>query len=155
MLFRSDVRLKGRIDRIDFHPRDRRWRVIDYKTSTQAVTPDKAHFSARSGEWKDLQLPLYVKLLPELGELCGEKISAGETELVYFNLPPKPDDAGITEPFSAEKIPAAWEEAQRIAAEICSGKGCREIGEVSDMEDPAFLALCGLNGLPTTTEEED
>ncbi len=148
----QDVKLKGRIDRIDRHA-DGRWRVIDYKTSSQAVTPDKAHFAARSGEWKDLQLPLYVKLLPEIADI-GNAIAPDATELVYFNLPPKDEDAGITEPFSAEKIPAAWEKAQQIIAEICSGAGCREIGEVSDNEDPAFLALCGLNGLPSTGEEE-
>ncbi len=150
----QDVMLKGRVDRIDFHERDSKWRVIDYKTSTQAATPDKAHFSARSGEWRDLQLPLYVKLLPALGGLDTGPVDPANTDLVYFNLPPKPDDAGITAPFTAEKIPEAWEEAQRIAAEVCSGEGCREIGEVSDIEDPAFLALCGLNGLPTTTEED-
>jgi ATP-dependent helicase/DNAse subunit B len=148
----QDVKLKGRIDRIDRHA-DGRWRVIDYKTSSQAVTPDKAHFAARSGEWKDLQLPLYVKLLPEIADI-GSAISADATELVYFNLPPKDEDAGITEPFSTEKISAAWEKAQQIIAEICSGAGCREIGEVADNEDPAFLALCGLNGLPSTEEEE-
>ncbi len=150
----TGVILKGRIDRIDHHAGEGRWRVIDYKTSAQAVTPDKAHFSARSGEWRDLQLPLYMRLLPELGPLAGVPVHPERTELVYFNLPPKPDDAGITEPFDRERISAAWEEAQRIAAEICSGEGCREIGKVSDMEDPAFLALCGLNGLPTTTEED-
>ncbi|MEI7820545.1 MAG: PD-(D/E)XK nuclease family protein [Verrucomicrobiota bacterium] len=148
----QDVKLKGRIDRIDRHA-DGRWRVIDYKTSSQAVTPDKAHFAARSGEWKDLQLPLYVKLLPEIADI-GSAISADATELVYFNLPPKDEDAGITEPFTTEKISAAWEKAQQIIAEICSGAGCREIGEVGDNEDPAFLALCGLNGLPSSEEEE-
>jgi ATP-dependent helicase/nuclease subunit B len=148
----QDVKLKGRIDRIDRHA-DGRWRVIDYKTSSQAVTPDKAHFGARSGEWKDLQLPLYVKLLPEIADI-GNAIPADSTELVYFNLPPKDEDAGITEPFSPEKISGAWEKAQQIIAEICSGAGCREIGEVADNEDPAFLALCGLNGLPSTEEED-
>ena len=150
----QDVKLKGRIDRIDRHTSGK-WRVIDYKTSSQAVTPDKAHFGKRNGEWKDLQLPLYVKLLPELRDIVSGPISASEDiELVYFNLPPKTEDAGITEPFSTEKIPEAWEKAQQIVTEICSGAGCVEIGEVSDNEDPAFLALCGLNGLPTAKEDE-
>ena len=149
----QDVKLKGRIDRIDTHPSGR-WRVIDYKTSSTVKTPDQAHFGKQSGKWKDLQLPLYVKLLPEIGALNGGTISADAVELVYFNLPPKADDAGITEPFTSEKIPGAWEEAEKIVAKICSGEGCREVGDVPDNEDPAFLALCGLNGLPTTTEEE-
>jgi ATP-dependent helicase/nuclease subunit B len=148
-----DVMLKGRIDRIDRHP-DGRWRIIDYKTSSTAVTPDAAHFAPRSGAWKDLQLPLYVKLLPALGDLDDGPVSAADAELVYFNLPPKADEAGITDPFDSEKIPGAWERAAEIIAEVCSGYGCREIGDVHDNEDPAFLALCGLNGLPTTTVEE-
>ena len=129
--------------------------MIDYKTSSQAVTPDKAHFGKRSDEWKDLQLPLYVKLLPELRDIVGGPISDGDDiDLVYFNLPPKSEDAGITEPFSTEKIPEAWEKARQIVSEICSGEGCVEIGEVADSEEPAFLALCGLNGLPMTKEED-
>ena len=148
-----DVMLKGRIDRIDRHP-DGRWRVIDYKTSATAVTPDAAHFAPRSGAWKDLQLPLYVKLLSALGDLDGGPVPADRAELVYFNLPPKTDEAGITQPFDAEKIPGAWKRAAEIIAEVCSGKGCREIGDVPDNEDPAFLALCGVNGLPTTSAEE-
>ncbi|MEQ1851148.1 MAG: PD-(D/E)XK nuclease family protein, partial [Chthoniobacteraceae bacterium] len=150
----QDVRLKGRIDRIDRHTSGK-WRVIDYKTSSQAVTPDRAHFGKRSGEWKDLQLPLYVKLLPELRDIVGGPISEkDDVDLVYFNLSPKSEDAGITKPFTAEKIPGAWEKARQIVTEICSGAGCVEIGEVADNEDPAFLALCGLNGLPIAKEEE-
>ncbi|RMF93860.1 MAG: hypothetical protein D6741_13220 [Planctomycetota bacterium] len=52
--------LRGRIDRID--RRDDEWVVFDYKTSDNLDPPGKAH-RKRSGEWIDLQLPLYRHLL--------------------------------------------------------------------------------------------
>ncbi len=150
----GDVSLKGRIDRVDRH-RDGRLRVIDYKTSSTMKQPTAAHFSEQKSEWRDLQLPLYVKLLPALG-LRGAIPDPGEKlELVYFNLPPKRDDAGISKPFDPALIPEAWERAAQIVAEVCSGDGCREIGKVSSNEDPVFHALCGLNGLPLVHEEEE
>ena len=45
--------------------------------------------------------------------------------------------------------------AAQIIAEVCSGDGCRDVGKVSANEDPVFHALCGLNGLPLETEEEE
>jgi len=149
----DDVSLKGRIDRVDRH-HDGRLRVMDYKTSSSAKQPTIAHFSEQKSEWRDLQLPLYVKLLPALG-LTGKIPEPGdELELVYFNLPPKRDEAGISKPFDAELISGAWDRAAQIIAEVCSGEGCREIGNVSAHEDPVFHALCGTNGL-TTMDEED
>jgi ATP-dependent helicase/nuclease subunit B len=148
------VSLKGRIDRVDRN-RDGRLRVIDYKTSSIVKQPTIAHYSEKKGEWRDLQLPLYVKLLPALG-LPGKIPDPGdELELVYFNLPPKRDEAHVSKPFDPSLIPGAWERAAQIIAEVCSGDGCREIGKVSSSEDPVFHALCGLNGLPLANEEEE
>ena len=147
-----DVQLKGKIDRIDWHP-ENGWRVIDYKTAATAKSPEKAHCT-KSG-WKDLQLPLYMKLLPAVVEVPHGPIDPAQTGLVYFNLPAEWDDAGITEPFPAEKIPEAWEMAEAIVREVCNGSGCREIGDVSAFNDPAFVALCGLNGLTIGQGEEE
>lgn len=148
-----DARLKGKIDRIDFHP-EGRWRVIDYKTSATAVKPDAAHYGSKSGKWKDLQLPLYMKFLPHIEIPGGSAVAPEKTELVYFNLPAKAEEAGISSPFDPSRIGEAWKTAEEIVTEVCSGEGCREPGTVHDREDPAFLALCGLNGLPTMAEEE-
>jgi ATP-dependent helicase/nuclease subunit B len=88
--------ISGRIDRIDRHEHDGRWRVIDYKTFDSADGPERKHlraFRAAVREWPpayalvpqgnrwwiNLQLPLYRELLLESGKpevLCG-----------YFNLP--------------------------------------------------------------------
>jgi len=149
----DDVSLKGRIDRVDRN-RDGRLRVIDYKTSATARQPTIAHYSEKV-KWRDLQLPLYVKLLPALG-LPGNIPDPGdELELVYFNLPPKRDEAGISDPFDSSLIPGAWDQAAQIVAEVCSGNGCRDVKKVSGNEDPVFHALCGTNGLPAMNEEEE
>ena len=150
----DDVMLKGRIDRVDIHP-DGRLRVIDYKTSSIVRQPTAAHYAPKLREWRDLQLPLYVKLLPALGLAGKIPEPGGGLELVYFNLPPKRDEARISEPFDPALIPEAWERAAQIVAEVCSGEGCREVGKVSANEDPVFHALCGLNGLPVENEEEE
>ena len=139
---------------MDIHP-DGRLRVIDYKTSSIVRQPTAAHYAPKLREWRDLQLPLYVKLLPALG-LAGKIPEPGDgLELVYFNLPPKRDEARISDPFDPALISEAWERAAQIVAEVCSGEGCREVGNVSANEDPVFHALCGLNGLPVENGEEE
>jgi ATP-dependent helicase/nuclease subunit B len=79
--------LSGRVDRIDIH-RDGRVRVIDYKTSDTALSPEKAHRRFHS-EWLDLQLPLYGELIRPL---CLE----GPIELAYLNLPRRPEETGLS-----------------------------------------------------------
>ncbi len=150
----ADVQLKGKIDRIDWHP-DGRWRVIDYKTASKAKSPKQAHYPSEKAGWKDLQLPLYLKLLPAIGSLQNGPVDPEKTELVYFNLPPEFDESGITEPFPTDKIDAAMEKAESIVREVCSGEGCKEIGKMSQFADPAFVALCGMNGMSIGNEEEE
>ena len=150
----ADVQLKGKIDRIDWHP-DGRWRVMDYKTGSKAKTPKKAHYPSEKSGWKDLQLPLYLKLLPAIGALQHGPVDPERTELVYFNLPAELDKSGIPEPFPPDKIEEAWEKAEAIVREVCSGNGCEEIGKIAYPPDPALVALCGLNGLSINDEEEE
>lgn len=91
--------IRGKIDRIDFHPPTGRWRVLDYKTGDKAETPERKHLrqyrkadrtwppdyarfeSGKVRWWTNLQLPLYRALLVELGR------SAATVECGYFNLP--------------------------------------------------------------------
>ena len=49
--------LKGRIDRIDYHPESKKWVIIDYKTDDKAQSPEEKHCSG--DKWTDLQLPAY------------------------------------------------------------------------------------------------
>jgi hypothetical protein len=68
----GEIRIRGAIDRIDFHP-DHGYRLLDYKTSDTPAAPTSTHLgAARPGRemfevevdgkprrWTDLQLPAY------------------------------------------------------------------------------------------------
>ena len=92
----SRAPLHMKIDRVDFRPSTKKWRIIDYKTGND--TPDKKHLAkaedpVRYGmllpelplvdgkRWTEVQLPLYAYALrQEEGEMLPP-------ELAYYNLP--------------------------------------------------------------------
>jgi ATP-dependent helicase/DNAse subunit B len=91
----DDVKLqiRGRFDRIDYHPQSDRWAILDYKT--HGHKPEKKHFrrNRSSGEinWLDLQLPLYRMMIPHL----GIKAPPNQVDLGYFNVSDKETETGI------------------------------------------------------------
>jgi len=99
--------IRGKIDRIDRHPEEG-WRLIDYKTSETAESPDKKHRKKIDGvvQWVDLQLPLYLDLA---AKLCA----GGKVELGYINLPKKQSGTGYA--------PAEWS-----AHELDEARACRD-----------------------------
>ena len=94
----AGLRVVGKIDRIDRHETSGDWRVVDYKTSDQAVDPAEAHWrgvrrneedarefarfilNGRELVWKDLQLPLYRHAV-------RARAGAANLHSGYFNLP--------------------------------------------------------------------
>jgi ATP-dependent helicase/nuclease subunit B len=100
----SGMLIRGRIDRIDRHRDSGLIRVLDYKTSDNAESPEKAHIGSLSRNiweyarvnvngagkcWIDLQLPLYRLLL------CDKEEFQGRMELGYFNLPKAVSETGV------------------------------------------------------------
>lgn len=86
--------IQGRIDRVDHHPQTGRWAILDYKTGDRARVPEETH-RRRSGEWKDLQLPLYRHLAASLEGPDGRVLPPGaEPELGYVLLPRELDRVG-------------------------------------------------------------
>jgi len=114
--------LSGKIDRIDEHE-EKGIRVIDFKTQGKLVTPKTAHFGNRSfleearlpGEgrasyWKDLQLPLYRKIVEGLHP--GRPI-----ETAYLALAADPQESRMIPFVINDEIMAS---AERCAQEVAS-----------------------------------
>ena len=104
---REGLEIRGRIDRVEYHPVRKCWRVIDFKTSARPVAPFEAHVKtgqpgshlaflgdavtvpdqAKVSVWKNLQLPLYAAVLA--------KHYDQPVEAAYFNLPPALMQTGL------------------------------------------------------------
>lgn len=107
------VELRGRIDRIDYHPDREIWRVWDYKTGDKATDPDKAH--RKQDDWCDLQLPLYRNICRELG-------IEGPIELGYICLSKSPQEAIFrVAPWTEEQLRSADEKADWVVRQIRRG----------------------------------
>ncbi len=84
--------LRGRFDRIDYHPELDRWAILDYKT--HGHLPEKKHLKKLpdgSTQWVDLQLPLYRRFIPDL----GIEADPADVELGYFNVAEKDTETKI------------------------------------------------------------
>ncbi len=107
----------GRIDRIDYHPRDGRFAVWDYKTGDQAGKPKEAHLR-QNGVWADWQLPLYGLLIKTLKIEDLSKVSFG-----YILLPKNPSETQfIIADFTPEQHALAIESAKGIASKVMAGE---------------------------------
>jgi len=105
------ITLAGRIDRIDYHPGQRTLCILDYKTSDTAKPPDAVH--RRSGEWVDLQLPLYRHLYQSIQ--FDAVVRPEGVQMGYVNLPKDPAGVGdrIAE-WSNVELESADEQARRV-----------------------------------------
>ncbi len=98
--------LTGRIDRIDVNEKGERL-ILDYKTSDAGASPEQSH-RKRSGEWIDLQLPLYRHLAREVG-------IDGPVGLGYIVLPKNIANVGVS---FAEWTDSDLEDADRTACDV-------------------------------------
>jgi hypothetical protein len=141
--------LVGRIDRIDIHERDRKLRILDYKTADLAQKPDRAHRC--NDKWIDLQLPLYR----QLGRATNlREYETFEIELGYFNLPKRAEMANFEL--------ADWDEVALRSAEEEARKVIRQLRE-EEYGTPArvppgffdaFAAICLENQYPPSILDE-
>jgi ATP-dependent helicase/DNAse subunit B len=133
--------IKGQIDRIDYHPDRDQWLIIDYKTGDAGMGPEEVHLA--SGEWVDLQLPLYRWLAASLN-------IPGEPTVAYVTLgkePPK-EASAIFRP--AEWSTALWAQAQwkiyRIAEDVAAGVFWPPAKEPPRYDDFASITQEGVFG---------
>jgi hypothetical protein len=154
------IGLSGRIDRIDYHEQEQRWRLLDYKTGDTGHPPEKDHRRGRSKDekiWVRLQLPLYRHFAHQL-EIDGRQVSS-EAEVGFFLLPAKPAQTRV-------EI-ARWHEddfgqAYQRTCEAVSGilTGC--LDPLAVLKTPWQRALAGvvvesaarLDGILSSDEEE-
>lgn len=115
----NGIRVSGKIDRLEYHSHKKCWRVIDYKTSSKASSPEAVHFGKKANPltdeesyytevgdkkelklWADLQLPLYIAILdtdqnvisPDGNRFDSSKLNY---EVGYFNLPDAITETGL------------------------------------------------------------
>jgi ATP-dependent helicase/nuclease subunit B len=103
------VTLRGRIDRIDYHPESDLWAILDYKTGNHPRHPEKTHF--RGDRWVDAQLPLYRYLAASMRRADGSPLlPPGVTPaLGYIAL--------STRAPAVEELMASWTEEQLLEAD--------------------------------------
>ncbi len=106
----SSITLRGRIDRVDYHPKLDEWVIFDYKTSDKAKSPEKTH--RYQNEWIDLQLPLYRHLAKPFGV-------KGKVRLGYITLPrTTPQIRDQIAEWSEDELQEADDVARMIAEKV-------------------------------------
>ena len=145
------VTVAGKIDRIDRNLETGQVRVLDYKTSDSAHSPEDAHLKRagrgtlaarefarfvegkRARVWKDLQLPLYLEALADEfpAAACG-----------YFNLPKAVGETGVQlwDSYSSELRASALRCAEGVCGAIRAGDFWPPSETVESEGDP-FAAL--------------
>lgn len=119
--------IKGRIDRIDFHPKTRMARILDYKTSQSAKPCQDTHLGtarpetppyalvqvgAKQKRWTDLQLPLYALMWNDAPLEKDARLTTG-----YFLIPPSLEDTRVQ--CWDELSDSLLESARRCAEGVC------------------------------------
>ena len=84
---RTNMKIVGKMDRIDVHQETNDWAVFDYKTGDAGKTPEAAHRTNRRTEWIDLQLPIYRHLARTLAADPASPRFSGQLRLGYVILP--------------------------------------------------------------------
>ena len=149
-----ELLVQGRPDRVDWNEKQKRWRVVDIKTSSTPKTPDRAHCDT-DGTWSDLQMPLYRELAPlVLGE-AAKGWDPEKCDLVYLHLPKDVEKAAVSKPMESDLVKRALHKASEVAADILDGKW-KELGTLDpETTSETFMALCGQAGIPREIEEEE
>ncbi|HTN77872.1 MAG TPA: PD-(D/E)XK nuclease family protein [Pirellulaceae bacterium] len=141
--------VQGRIDRIDYHPDQREWMVLDYKSGDAGDPPKKTH--RRGGDWIDLQLPLYRRLAQLIEGIDGPP------QVGYILLP---KDLSAVGDQIAEWGDDEWKSddavAEQVVADIRHERFWPPNYEHASLDED-LAAICQENvagrRLPQTTEE--
>ncbi len=126
--------LIGRVDRVDVHEQTGRVLVLDYKTADSGKGPEESH-RKRSGEWVDLQLPLYRHLVRPLG--LSEPVRLG-----FVLLPRELERVGLEEAdWEEADLESADEEARRVIRSVWAHDFDRPVQPPPDFWDD-YAPIC-------------
>jgi ATP-dependent helicase/nuclease subunit B len=105
--FLNGLSVRGRMDRIDHHPVQNRYRVIDYKfKSGRKPLPEDQDLCRSALQGKRLQPPVYLLLGKGLAAQRGGGAQEPKVEAAFYFLAPKwPDGPLVTQSFPAD----GWE----------------------------------------------
>ncbi|MDO4569681.1 MAG: PD-(D/E)XK nuclease family protein [Planctomycetia bacterium] len=127
--------LRGKIDRIDYHPEKKEWVVWDYKTSEKKIHPEEKHHSKMLRKinaftpdlWEDLQLPLYRHLILSSRYSSDERLAPAraidpdQLRFGFISLPKKDDVEFLLASWSPSHFASANEKAEEIARAVRKG----------------------------------
>lgn len=141
----TDFQIRARIDRIDRHE-DGRVLVLDYKTGSLGA--ERVHRDKASGEWLDLQLPLYWYMARRMG-YGDHRVAVG-----YLVVGARDKDVKLDLP--------EWDESTLEEGVECARDVVRKIrgGVFGPMTNPApryfdeYSWICQDAGIVTVSEEE-
>jgi ATP-dependent helicase/nuclease subunit B len=148
----APMRIRGRVDRIDWHAGLRRWRIIDYKTSDAGKSPRDTHIAGRAKRWIDLQLPLY---LIGAREALRSRMPGSSIEIGYVRIPASSADVGWCDAaFDETEIASALSKAEEIVTAIRNGEF--PIGASLGVEDPlAGILQTAVFGRESESTDDD
>ena len=165
------LRLSGTIDRIEQNINSKELRVIDYKTFSSVKKPVETHLAPQSQNWfslakveksksqkienktwKNLQLPLYRKIVEHW---YPSECSMQKPELTYLILPSDPNESGIYgfDELSEELYSSAIACAEAVAKNITKKVFWPPRPFLSNWDDPAKPLF--INGRPEDCIEEE
>jgi ATP-dependent helicase/nuclease subunit B len=160
----GSLQLTGTIDRIDQNVTTGALRVIDYKTFSSVKKPAETHFAPANHNWmlaaqvevpisrgianktwKNLQLPLYLKILEHW---YPKECAKHPPETAYFVLPSDPNESGVYtfNELSEELYVEAINCAEAISQKITEGQFWPPQAFRGSWDDP--LAPIFVNGSP-------
>lgn len=110
----GSMQVRGRVDRLDYNASLGAWMVIDYKTAEKRYLVSSVR-DKKSGEWSDVQLPLYEHFLRK------DLQTSEEFKLCYLNLGAGTLECSIAE-WDSSILKEGLETAREVARAVKSGK---------------------------------
>lgn len=142
------ARVRGRIDRIDYHAGSQTLSVFDYKTSDAGLSPEEVHRHGRRGEetWTDLQLPLYYEAVRQLKSDL-QKMGLGQQYAIRLGYILLPKDITKTKEAFAGWTPEEMESALETARDIVRSirEGLFPIRSYPSTYTDPYAAICLAN----------